>query len=281
VISAPAAEHLPYAPAASGDAPPTIKAARPAAPAVARRPRARTLLAQTESSPPNPAAAPGENAAATPQDAGSLSGTAEDATGARVPQATVILRDPNNGAIQTTTTNPAGVYRFPSIPPGRYDLDYSAPGFASRTNRADVQPGKPARVDALLEVGQVSEVVIAVAAPRPAGAAPPSAAPSAPVHHVVAVGGRVQACRLLKNPQPVYPPGLRDRGIEGTVVLRARISREGVPVNPHVLNGDEVDPGLAQAALDAVRQWRYEPSQLDGEPVETTTTIEVDFHLRN
>ncbi len=91
----------------------------------------------------------------------------------------------------------------------------------------------------------------------------------------------MQACRLLKNPQPVYPPELRDRGVEGTVVLRARISREGVPVNPHVLNGDEVDSGLAQAALDAVRQWRYEPSQLDGEPVETTTTIEVDFHLRN
>ncbi len=63
VIPAPAAGHLPYTPAAIGDAPATIKAARPAAPTIVWRPRARTLVAQAESSPSSVAAAPGESAA--------------------------------------------------------------------------------------------------------------------------------------------------------------------------------------------------------------------------
>jgi outer membrane biosynthesis protein TonB len=54
-----------------------------------------------------------------------------------------------------------------------------------------------------------------------------------------------------------------------------------VPVNVHVLNDDEVDPHMAQAAVEAVRQWRYQPSKLDGEPIEVTTTINVAFHLAN
>ena len=85
----------------------------------------------------------------------------------------------------------------------------------------------------------------------------------------------------MRNTRPVYPPELQQQGIEGTVRLRARISAEGVPVNVHVLNDDEVDPRMAQAAVDAVRQWRYQPSKLDGEPIEVTTTIDVAFHLAN
>jgi protein TonB len=59
-------------------------------------------------------------------------------------------------------------------------------------------------------------------------------------------------------------------------MIRAIISKEGEVVGPVVLNTD-VDAAFAQAALDAVRQWRYKPTQLNGEPVETVTTISVEF----
>lgn len=86
---------------------------------------------------------------------------------------------------------------------------------------------------------------------------------------------------LLQQTQPVYPPELLQQGVEGTVRLRTTISRDGVPVNPHVLNSDEIDPRFAEAALKAVRQWRYQPTKLNGEPVDTETTIDVMFELQH
>ena len=59
--------------------------------------------------------------------------------------------------------------------------------------------------------------------------------------------------------------------------MRAVISTTGEPLNPKVVN--TVDPGLAQAALDAVRQWRYQPTLLNGAPVEVVTTVTLSFEL--
>ena len=61
-------------------------------------------------------------------------------------------------------------------------------------------------------------------------------------------------------------------------MLRAVISKTGEPLNPEVIN-TAVNPGLAQAALDAVRQWRYQPTLLNGQPVEIVTTVNVTFEL--
>ena len=61
-------------------------------------------------------------------------------------------------------------------------------------------------------------------------------------------------------------------------MLRTVISTTGEPLNPEVIN-TTVDPRLAQAALDAVRQWRYQPTLLNGQPVEVATTIDVTFAL--
>jgi TonB family protein len=242
---------------------PTIEPARP-------RARKKVLLAQAQTAPARPSAS----------DGGSLTGTVEDATGGRVPQCTVTVRDQTGATVATASTNPSGVYRFASIPSGPYSLDYSARGFALRTIQVQIAPGQQSRVDAALDLGQIRQTV-EVAAPKPAAGVAPSAAQPAPNTNPIVVGGRVEAARLLKNTRPVYPPELQQQGIEGTVRLRARISSEGVPVNVHVLNDDEVDPRMAQAAVDAVRQWRYQPSKLDGEPIEVTTTIDVAFRLAN
>ena len=81
----------------------------------------------------------------------------------------------------------------------------------------------------------------------------------------------------MRQTRPVYPPELQQLGVEGTVILRAIISKDGAVLHPQVVNS--VDPRLAKAALDAVAQWQYQPTLLNGEPVETLTTIDVNFQL--
>ncbi len=79
---------------------------------------------------------------------------------------------------------------------------------------------------------------------------------------------------LIKRVQPKYPPAALAAHAQGAVQIEATINKEGNVINLKVLSGDAV---LARAALDAVRQWRYKPYYLDGEPVEIQTQITVNF----
>jgi periplasmic protein TonB len=92
----------------------------------------------------------------------------------------------------------------------------------------------------------------------------------------VSVGGNVQAARLVNRVQPVYPPLARQTRISGTVKLHAIIGKNGAVEQLQVLSGH---PLLVQSALDAVKQWRYQPTLLNGEPVEVDTEIDVIFSL--
>src|SRR6266513_1178984 len=90
------------------------------------------------------------------------------------------------------------------------------------------------------------------------------------------VGGNVQAARIINRVQPVYPPLARQTRISGTVRLHAIIGKDGMIQQLEVMNGH---PLLQQSALDAVRQWRYQPTLLNGDPVEVDTTTDVIFSL--
>ncbi len=79
---------------------------------------------------------------------------------------------------------------------------------------------------------------------------------------------------LIKQVQPIYPSAALKVHAQGAVQIEATINKEGTVINTKVLRGDAV---LARAALDAVRQWRYKPYYLDGEPVEIQTQITVNF----
>ncbi len=92
----------------------------------------------------------------------------------------------------------------------------------------------------------------------------------------IRVGGQVQNARLISQIKPVYPPLARQARIAGTVRLHAIIAKDGSVQRLEVLGGH---PLLVQAALDAVRQWRYQPTLLNGEPVEVETTVDVVFTL--
>jgi periplasmic protein TonB len=90
------------------------------------------------------------------------------------------------------------------------------------------------------------------------------------------VGGAVQAAKLVNKVQPMYPPLARQTRISGTVKLHAIIGKAGTVEQLQVVSGH---PLLVQSALDAVKQWRYQPTLLNGEPVEVDTEIDVIFSL--
>ena len=93
----------------------------------------------------------------------------------------------------------------------------------------------------------------------------------------VRVSGLVVEGMLIEKQMPVYPAIAKATRTEGTVVLQATISRSGTIENLRVASG----PGLLQqAALDAVKTWRYRPYLLNGEPVEVETTVNVVFKLQ-
>jgi protein TonB len=93
----------------------------------------------------------------------------------------------------------------------------------------------------------------------------------------VRVSGLVVAGLLIEKRMPVYPPIAKASGTQGTVVLQATISRSGTIENLRVVSGPSM---LQQAAMDAVKAWRYRPYLLSGEPVEVETTVNVVFKLQ-
>jgi protein TonB len=85
----------------------------------------------------------------------------------------------------------------------------------------------------------------------------------------------MQGMLLLKTP-PIYPPIAKAARVQGIVVLQANISKTGSIENLHVVSGPAM---LQQAALDAVRSWRYKPYLLNNDPVEVETQVNVIFTL--
>ena len=91
------------------------------------------------------------------------------------------------------------------------------------------------------------------------------------------VGGRVLAARLVHQVAPAYPEEAIQQDISGSVFLEAAINKQGEIRKLKVLRGDSL---LAAAAVEAVQQWRYRPTLLNGNAVEVISQIEVIFSLR-
>jgi protein TonB len=92
----------------------------------------------------------------------------------------------------------------------------------------------------------------------------------------VRVSQGVTSGLLIRRIQPTYPPLAKQARIAGAVVLQAEISKDGSIQNLHVISGH---PMLVPSAIEAVKQWKYKPYILNGEPVEVETTITVNFTL--
>ncbi|MDP9162260.1 MAG: TonB family protein [Acidobacteriota bacterium] len=104
----------------------------------------------------------------------------------------------------------------------------------------------------------------------------PVAVPKVATPQRVRVSQGVTQGLVLHKVQPAYPPLARQARIQGQVTLQANISKDGSIQNLRLMSGH---PMLAPAAIEAVKQWKYKPYILNGEPVEVETTITVNFTL--
>lgn len=112
----------------------------------------------------------------------------------------------------------------------------------------------------------------------PAIAPPPPTAPAAskPVSNVpIRVGGKILPPRLISSVLPVYPEIAREASVTGTVVIDTTIDQRGNVAKMRVISGPEL---LRQAALSALRQWKYEPSKLNGQAISTEMIVSIQFH---
>ncbi len=192
-----------------------------------------------------------------------VSGSIYDGSGALVPGALVFLSSPR-GTLRTESRN--GSFAFDDIAPGPYGLEIRKPGFAPVVGSVRVAPNQRQRQDFFLELGSIQErlTVAGQGTPRPR-------------LEPIRVGGNVQAAKLIQKIAPVYPRSAKLRRVSGQVMLRATIQEDGVPRDLSVLTSP--DPDLSDAALEAVRKWRYSTTLLNGVPAAVETRIAINFTL--
>lgn len=123
--------------------------------------------------------------------------------------------------------------------------------------------------------GQLGGVIGGIIGSSPRSQLPPPPPPPAP-RAPVRVGGRVMAPKLLYGPQPEYPVLAKQAKIQGDVILDAVIDTQGNVVELSVISGH---PLLVPAALAAVRQWKYQPTYLNDEPISVQLHVTVRFRL--
>lgn len=208
------------------------------------------------------------------QDRGvALNGSVQDPSGARVPWASVVLTEVEKGLSEATTAGADGSFRIEGLEPSAfYQVEVHGPvGFVSHRQALDLTAD--AQLDVTLGMKRVVEAIV-VSGTRPARdpAQPRSG------RRRIRVGGNVREARLLHHVPATYPADAEREGVTGTVVLEAVIGTDGNPASIATVNSI-VDGRLVDAAVKAVRQWRYDPALLNGRPVEVIVTIRVAFEL--
>ena len=199
-----------------------------------------------------------------------LSGSVQDAGGARIPRAIVLIVDSASGNTEATTTSANGSYRIHGLAPApAYRIDVSARGFAIHKQKVDLTVDK--HLEITLEVSPIQEMIV-VSGSRPALESPTFRMSG------IRVGGNVEKAKLIHHVPPIYGMDVQREGVEGTVLLEAVISKQGEPLGLKPIN-TVVDRRLVTAAMEAVRLWRYHPTLLNGQPIEALTTISVAFQL--
>jgi TonB family protein len=205
-----------------------------------------------------------------------LSGTITDQSGAVVPGVMVRLVNPADGSAQTTFTNEAGAYAFRQVSSLQYTLEAALPGFQTHSRQIRMQ-AQDAVENAVLVMAPVNtQIEVSVSAPQGAPLLPQTGTPG----FAVRVGGDIAAPSLISQTKPEFPPNAHARGVQGAVRLLGVIAKDGTVTTL------QLDPGfpvtsmeLVRAAMEAVKQWRYRPAMLNGQPVEFITRITVNFSM--
>jgi TonB family protein len=225
----------------------------------------------------------------------SVRGSVFDPARLPVPGVPVTLTNEDTGATHTATTNDQGDYRISGFPAGTYSVSVQVPGFrALKQTGVRVGLGESRNTGKMsLEVGRISESLnvsgsrntpvpfVGTLGPMTTiqNTSPPAPAPPPVASPLPSTGGKVGPANLINEVRPSYPVELQRAGVAGTVRLEGIISKDGMLTGTRMISSP--DAALTQAAMDAVSQWRYRPSSLDGQPIEVMTTIDVNYSLRD
>jgi TonB family protein len=212
---------------------------------------------------------------------GSIAGIIFDPTGAVVARANVHATNTDTGLKMAQVTDNSGAYLFSSLPPGRYNVAVMAPGFQGLVqDNVRVDSAQKVGLNLKLRVGAVNEnltvagkLTAASTAPLPPPPPPVASAAGKPIGPVRVSSG-VMAGLAISQPQPIYPADAKAARVQGVVVLHAIIAKDGTIANLQVISGP---PPLLVSSIDAVRQWKYKPYLLNGEPTEVETTININY----
>jgi TonB family protein len=202
--------------------------------------------------------------------AATISGSLFDTTGVAIPDATVVLHSAETSADLNSTSGPDGKFTFGDLAAGQYILRVEKQGFA------DVLREFTVKQDANIERGLVMQISAAQEEKTANGnATSHMSQPFAPDR--IRVKGEVAQSNLIRKVQPVYPAAAKAAHVQGTVLLQVVILKDGTMGEITVADSPSSD--LSQSALEAVRQWRYRPTLLNGEPIEVLTYVIVNYTL--
>jgi protein TonB len=126
--------------------------------------------------------------------------------------------------------------------------------------------------------GRLGGVIGGIIGSAPSPAVVPVLPKPVPTLQRVRVSAGATNGRLIYRVEPIYPPVAQQAHIQGAVVLAALIDKGGNVQSLQVVSGH---PLLVRAAIDAVKQWRYQPLLVNGQPIEVETTVTVNFHVRS
>ena len=140
----------------------------------------------------------------------------------------------------------------------------------SSQRAADTQSDAAPALNAAAPASASNSPLLGIGSPDVVSPPAPEIRPEGPVK----VGGQVQEPRLLASTLPIYPALAKQSNTQGDVVIKATIGKNGRVAHMDVVSGPTV---LRQAAIDALGRWKYEPSKLDGQPVEAQIFVTIKF----
>jgi len=205
--------------------------------------------------------------------AATITGSIYDPSGAAIPDAKILLYNPDTGAKQEATSGSDGKFALDGAPAGQYILRVEKPGFSSLFREFNLKEDSKIDRGLTMNLGPIAQQVHVEGKGKASETTSASDSGTRPVR----VGGNVSTANLIFKKAPVYPGSAKAAGLQGTVEVECVISKEGIPLETRVISSPGDD--LSEATLDAVRQWRYRPTLLNGNPVEVVTNITVNFTL--
>jgi periplasmic protein TonB len=180
---------------------------------------------------------------------------------------------PRVKVVKVTSNIAEGRLRTPTRIPAKVQVIKEDDAPPPDTTAAGVVGGVPGGIAG----GQLNGVIGGIIGSSANVAAAPTLPKPAPTPQRVRLSQGVVQGLLINRIEPTYPPVARDAHIQGAVVLTAIIGKDGSILRLQVISGN---PLLAPAAIGAVKQWRYKPYVLNGQPIEVETTVTVTFRVR-